>query len=113
MAKIGPDDWLEAERSERQRSKAGLAGMAAAGPWTTVPAIASLPIMAVAGEGDYIIPVLGLMWGALMAVAIRVRRRSEAGSIRRSCATWVASYSAVLTVMMAGLTIVYASAGVW
>ncbi|PZQ59126.1 MAG: hypothetical protein DI544_11965 [Sphingomonas taxi] len=84
--------------------------MFAAGPWTTLPALASLPIMAVAGEGDYIIPVLGIMWAALMAVAVWVRRSSEVGSIRRSCATWVASYSALLAIMMLGMAFLFATA---
>ena len=85
--------------------------MFAAGPWTTLPALASLPIMAVAGEGDYIIPILGIMWVALTAVAVRVRRSSEVGSVRRSCATWVASYSALLAIMMLGMALLFATAG--
>jgi hypothetical protein len=59
MPQIGPDNWLEAERLDRRALRARLVGMYAAGPWTTLPAIASLPIMAVAGEGDYIIIVMG------------------------------------------------------
>ena len=111
MVKIGPDDWLEAERLDRQRSQTRLSGMYAAKPWIGLPAIASLPIMAVTGEGDYIILVLGVMWAAMTAVAVRVRRNSEAVSVRRSCATWVASDSAFLAIMMFAFAFLIASAG--
>jgi hypothetical protein len=87
--------------------------MYAAGPWTALPAIASLPIMAVAGEGDYIIIVLGVLWAALLIGAIRVRRGSEVGSTRRSCATWVSSYSALLSVLMFAIALAFASDGSW
>jgi hypothetical protein len=113
MPQIGPDNWLEAERLDRRALRARLVGMYAAGPWTTLPAIASLPIMAVAGEGDYIIIVMGVLWAALLIGAIRVRRSAEVGSTRRSCATWVSSYSALLSLMMFGIALAIASGGSW
>lgn len=109
MTQIGPDEWLEAEQRDRDVSRTRLSGMYLAGPWTVVPAIAALPIIAVAGEGDYIIVVLGVLWLALLAGAFYVRRRSDVGTVGRSCATWVASYSGALAVMMFAMAIAIAS----
>lgn len=113
MAAIGPEDWLKAEREERRASKANLAGMYMAGPWIGLVAIASLPVMAVAGEGDYIIAVLGVMWLAQSIVALLVRRASEKGTVRRTCATWVLVWASILCVAMFLIAVAFASDGSW
>lgn len=113
MPSTKPPEWLDAERRDRNASRARLAGLYRAGPWVALPAITSLPMMAMAGEGDYIIAVLGALWAAMLAGAIHVRRKSALGSTRRSCATWVVFWSAILAEMMLAMTIAFMSEGSW
>ncbi|WBH16190.1 hypothetical protein [Sphingomonas radiodurans] len=117
MNRIGPEAWLEAERLEKQtsrsRSKRMLAGVYSPAPFVVLPAIASLPIMAVAGEGDYIIPVLGTMWAVLAVVAAAIRKRFEERTTSRACATGVMVQSTLLCLLMLLMTIAFATEGSW
>ena len=113
MAATGPEDRRDAERREWRVSKDNLAGIYMAGPWIGLVAIASLPIMAVAGEGDYITVVLGVMWLAQAIVALRVRRASETGTVRRACATWVLAWASILSVVMFLIAVAIAFDGTW
>lgn len=117
MTRIGPEEWLAAERRDRlaslSRARRLLVGVYAPAPFIVIPALASLPIMAVAGEGDFIISLMGAMWAALFVVAVRVRRNLEKGSLRRACATGTATLSLLLAVVMFAITAALISGGAW
>jgi hypothetical protein len=111
--KVGPDEWLDVERQSRERSRAGLIGFYSTGPFVALPALISLPILMVAGEGDYIMLVMGLMWLALWIGAVRYRRTSAVGSVKRSFALWVMIWSAILSVTLLTMAVGFLIEGGW
>ena len=80
-------------------------GIYGAGPYVAVPALITLPIMAVAGEGDYIIAVLAGLYAALFIYGRHLRRSAEKGSTRRSLGFWIALYSILLACGFAAIAI--------
>lgn len=111
--KVGPDEWLDVERRSREQSRAGLIGFYSAGPFVALPALISLPILMLAGEGDYIMLVMGLMWLTLWIGANRYRRTSPIGSAKRACALWVMIWSAILCVMLLTMAVGFLIDGGW
>ena len=111
--KVGRNEWLDAARQSREQSRARLIGFYSAGPFVALPALISLPILMLGGEGDYIILAMGLMWFALWFVALRYRRTTEVGSVKRSCALWVMIWSAILCVMLLTLAVGLLIDGGW
>ncbi|WP_076745232.1 hypothetical protein [Sphingomonas jeddahensis] len=90
-----------------------LAGIYSPASFVVLPAIASLPIMAVEGEGDFIVPVMGAMWAALSFTAFCVGRGFEKQSVRRACATGAAVWSLLLALAMFGMTMAFMADGGW
>jgi hypothetical protein len=57
-----------ASAGDWRQSLVSVAGIWAAKIWIVLPALVSLPIMWLFGEGDYIVPVWGLLWMACFSL---------------------------------------------
>lgn len=67
--------------------------------------------MQVFGEGDYIVPVLGVMWAVLGIYGVRLRQSAPRGTERRARGFWIALWSIILSVAMFGLSAVFFVSG--
>lgn len=81
--------------------------MFAAGPYIGFTALITLPIMAIAGEGDYIVAVMAGLFAALCIYGVRMRRSAEKQSLRRSLGFWIALYSFFLAAGLAAIAIAF------
>lgn len=83
-----------------------LGGMSGARLYIAATALVALPIMAFAGEGDYILAVMAALYAVLFVYGNRIRRSAEKGTTRRSLGFWIALYSFFLAGIMAAMAIV-------
>jgi hypothetical protein len=113
VTQIDSQDWIAAEQQDRQNRRSNLTGLYLAGPWLAVPALLSIPILMLFGDGDYTIPVLGAMWLTSLICALRIRKLAPPGSVRRTTALWVAVWSSLLVFVMFGMAITFWIAGQW
>jgi hypothetical protein len=113
VTQIDSQDRIAAEQRDRQNRRSNLTGLYLASPWLAVPALLSIPILILFGDGDYIIPVLGVMWLASLIYALRVRKLAAPGSVRRATAFWVAIWSLILVFIMFGMTVAFCVTGQW
>lgn len=80
-----------------------ISGMLAAWPYIAGTALIGLPIMAIAGEGDYIIAIMAVLFAGLFLFGWRKRRSGEKGTFERSHGFWIAFYSFMLAVVCAAI----------
>jgi hypothetical protein len=106
-------EWLVVQRRRRQESTNRLAGLSTANLWVVVPALVSLPIMGIFGEGDYIVPVLGMLWAGLFVLGLRMRRSAPAGNVARSRSFWICLWSFILSGLMIVVTVAFIADGAW
>jgi hypothetical protein len=96
-----------------RQSGVTLAGIWAAKIWIVLPALVALPIMWLLGEGDYIVPVMGLLWVGCFFVGQRIRTSALIGSVERSQGFHVSVWSFILAAMMFVLTAIFIADGSW
>ena len=84
-------------------SRNSVGGMLAAGPYVGGTALITLPIMAVAGEGDYIIAVMAILFAGLSIFGWRKRRAADERSFERSLGFWIGCYSLILALLLAAI----------
>lgn len=100
-------------RKNASEDIARLKGMWAAKIWIVLPTIISLPILLLFGEGDYIIPILALLWAIIFCVGIRIYRSAQIGTVRRSQGFWMSLWSLILAILMAAMAAIFAISGSW
>lgn len=81
--------------------------------WIVGPALLALLIMAIFGEGFYILPVMAVMWAATFIIGWRMRRAALPGTFRRAVGFWVCLWSAVLAVVMITVSLGMLGDGTW
>ena len=91
----------------------GLRGIWAAKLWIVLPVLISLPLMWLLGEGDYIVPILCILWVGCVFVGLRFYRSGEVGTVRRSMGMHTIVWSALLAVMTLALTVSLVAVGTW
>lgn len=88
-------------------------GMWAAKIWIILPALVALPIMWIFGEGDYIVPVLAVLWSTSFLIGLKIRANAPKGTVRRSQGFWVSLWSFCLALVTIALTILMISENEW
>lgn len=91
----------------------GLRGLWAAKLWIVFPAIASLPFLWIFGEGDYVVPILSMLWMGCFILGMHFYRSGAAGTVRRSMGLHTAVWSAFLAFVMLVWTIALVIGGTW
>ncbi|OCC24851.1 hypothetical protein MB02_05160 [Croceicoccus estronivorus] len=101
------------EQSEWNGTKAFLGGLYAAKLYIAAPVLLGLLIMAIFGEGDYILAILAGLYTALAVHGERVRRAAEIRTFRRSLGFNTALWSSILAALCAMGAIAFAASGGW
>lgn len=90
-----------------------LKGMYLAKLWIIAPAFVALPVMWLFGEGDYIVPILGVLWTLCFLRGRRIRANAPLNSVERSRGFHISLWSFILAAMMAVLTVSFVAGGIW
>lgn len=81
--------------------------------WIVAPALIALPVMWLFGEGDYIVPILGVLWALCFLRGLRIRANAPLNSVERSRGFQISLWSFILAATMATLTIAFVAGGIW
>ena len=81
-----------------------MTGYMSAKIWIIAPALAALAIMFVFGEGDYIVPVLGILWFGISIYGWRLWRTAPAKSHVSARGFRIAFWSSILSLICLVLT---------
>ncbi|MCC6941884.1 MAG: hypothetical protein IT551_09805 [Novosphingobium sp.] len=89
------------EQTEWNGTKAFLGGLYGAKLFIAAPMLIGLLIMGVLGEGDYILSVWTVLYGALAVYGERTRRAAQSRTYRRSLGFNIALLSSILALLCA------------
>jgi len=111
MSEKNPD--RQYQRKNASDAMVGLIGFCAAKLWILLPVVVSLLLMWVFGEGNYVAPVLCILWVGCVFLGLRFYRSSTAGTVRQSMGIHTIVWSLILAVMTFAWTIALVVGGVW
>jgi hypothetical protein len=100
-------DWVVAQRLEKEANQASWNGYLSAKIWIVAPALISVPIMWVFGEGGYIVPIMGVLWAGLVIYGWRLRKSSPKRSAPRARGFWIAVWSFILSATCLGCSAIF------
>ena len=87
--------------------------MYSAGLFIAIPALVVAGIGILFGEGDYLIPIMAILYACMFVFGNRMRRAELRGTVRRSRGFWIAIYSIMLSGMCIAMTLTFLLAGEW
>jgi hypothetical protein len=99
-------DWNVAQQLEQEASRASWAGYLSSKIWIVAPALISLPIMWVFGEGGYIVPIVGVLWAGLFVYGWRLWKSSPLKSASRARGFWIALWAFGLSALCLGSSMI-------
>ncbi|MFC0588510.1 hypothetical protein ACFFF7_03705 [Novosphingobium aquiterrae] len=90
-----------------------LKGLWLAKIWIVAPVLIALILMLIFGEGDYIVPVLAILWTTTFFIGNRIRVRNEPGTLQRSAGFHTSFWSFWLALLCFAMTIVLIAENDW
>lgn len=114
-AQVRSDDQTELLGKTRigRSSFVTLKGIYLAKLWIVAPALIALPVMWLFGEGDYVVPILGVLWALCFLRGLRIRANAPLNSVERSQGFHISLWSFILAAVMATLTVSFVVGGIW
>ncbi|SMC48080.1 hypothetical protein [Novosphingobium sp. B1] len=90
-----------------------LKGLWLAKIWIVAPALVMILVAALVGEGDYLVPFMGVLWIFCFTFGQNMRRRAAIGTVRRSAGFHISFWSGILAAVMFLVTAATIADGQW